>query len=119
MKAARSAGSWEEMIDLIKSKRYPRTRIQRLLLCAYLGLDQHSLDLPISYVRLLAASQTGRQMLRQLKKSSQLSIVNPGEPPKDAAYYRLETQTSDLFALFSSTDHIPCKLEQNARLQIN
>ena len=43
MKAAREKGSLEAVIGATKSKRYPRTRIQRLLLCAFLGITQEDL----------------------------------------------------------------------------
>ena len=118
MKAARSADTLEQMIDQIKSKRYPRTRIQRLLLCAYLGIGQEELSLPVSYVRLLSVSDQGRTLLRRLKAESPLPIVNPGEKPEEEHYYRLETRAADLFTLFSAENTAPCRTEQNARLQL-
>ena len=44
MKAAREKGSLEEVIGAAKSRRYPRTRIQRLLLCAFLKISQEDLQ---------------------------------------------------------------------------
>lgn len=117
MKAARSCASVEEIIDAAKSKRYPRTRIQRLLLCAYLGITQHDLMQDISYARILALSDVGRQFIRAAKKNSDLPLVNPGETPSDRAYYALETRSSDLYTLFAVPGSTPvCRMEQNARL---
>lgn len=118
MKACRSKSSIEEIIQAIKSKRYPRTRIQRLLMCAYLGISHSSLQSPLHYTRLLAASERGRKLLRDIKNNSTLPIINPGEKPMHQEYYRLETQASDLFTLFSSAPVSPCRLEQEARLHI-
>ena len=117
MKASRSCTSLEEIIDTVKSKRYPRTRIQRLLLCAYLGITRQDLQQPIPYVRILALSERGRSWIRKAKKADTLPLINPGETPEHRNYYALETRASDLFTLFSAPDFPPvCRLEHNARL---
>ena len=117
MHAARSASSYEAMIDQVKSKRYPRTRIQRLILCAYLGLSAQNLKLPIPYVRILAANEFGRDLLRIARKQENLLLINAGQTPPDTDYYRLECRTSDLYTLFSSPSTPPlCQTEQKARI---
>ena len=118
MKASRSEHTVEAIMNAVKSKRYPMTRIQRLLMCAYLGITQEDLQLPICYCRILAASQTGRKLLRQAKQSQALPLVNPGEVPKDAAYYALETRCADLYTLFCTQDMTPCRTEQTYRLRL-
>ena len=116
-KAARSQPDLEHIIDAVKSKRYPRTRIQRLLLCAYLGITQDDLAKPITYARILAASAQGRTLLRQAKQRGKLPLVNPGQLPPDREYYTLETRASDLFTLFAAEGFpTPCATEQNARI---
>lgn len=119
MKASRSEASLEAVIQAIKSKRYPRTRIQRLLLCAYLGITQEQLSVPISYVRILAISPRGRALLRQAKERCPFSLINPGQAPEDSTHYALETRAADLFTLFASPDYpMACKTEQKARIKI-
>lgn len=118
MKMSRTENSLTSIIDSVKSKRYPRTRIQRLLLCAYLGISSTVLSSPLSYARILAASEAGRTLIRAAKKASVIPLVNPGEEPRDTTYYRLEVQASDLFTLFCVPDPPHCKMEQNARLHI-
>ena len=117
MKAARSQPDLESIITASKSKRYPRTRIQRLLLCAYLGLQVSDLQRPTPYTRILAMSQTGRGLIRQVRKEGTLPLLNPGQTPEDRSYYRLETRASDLFTLFAAPS-FPCSagLEQSSRL---
>lgn len=118
MKASRSESGFEDIIAFTKSKRYPRTRIQRLLMCAYLGITQADLQRDVPYYRILSASTVGRKLLRQIKAGTEFPLINPGEPPSDPTYYRLETKASDLFTLFSSGSIFPCRTEQNARLKI-
>lgn len=76
MKAAREKGSLEEIIGAAKSRRYPRTRIQRLLLCAFLKISQEDLQLPVSHVRALAFDENGKVLLRRMRAEGQLPVVN-------------------------------------------
>lgn len=107
MKAARENGSLETVIAAIKSKRYPRTRIQRLLLCAFLGLSQEDLTRPISYVRALAFDETGKALLKNLRETSALPIINAGEKPRDDSFYELELRAGRLYPLFCRNEKIP------------
>ena len=107
MKAAREKGSLEAVISEIKSKRYPRTRIQRLLLDALLGLTQADLARPISYVRALAFDETGKALLRQMREKGTLCIINAGQAPEDAAFYALELRAGRLYPLFSCGNPVP------------
>lgn len=117
MKAARSQPDFESVVQAIKSKRYPRTRIQRLLLCAYLGISQSDLSRPISYSRILAFSPQGQKLLRTAKKRGEISLFNPGAAPDDLNFYQLEIRCSDLFSLFSEPSFpASCRMEQTARL---
>lgn len=117
MKAAQSQSSWEAIVETVKSKRYPRTRVQRLLLCAYLGITQEDLMRDVPYTRVLAVSQRGRTLLRQAKDAERLMLINPGQQPPDRAYYSLETRAADLYTLFAAPEFpMPCRTEQSARL---
>jgi len=117
MKAARSQPNYEAILQATKSKRYPRTRIQRLLLCAYLGITAEMLRRPIPYVRILAASEAGRGIIRTAKKHDGIPLLNPGQTPADRAYFELERRASDLFTLFAAPGFpYSCGTEQNGRI---
>lgn len=117
--AARSQPDLESVIHAIKSKRYPRSRIQRLLLCAYLGIDTQDLNRPLPYIRILASTQTGRTILREARKKSDLSLINPGQTLRNHVYWPLERRCADLFTLFAAPNYPTlCQTEQAARLCI-
>ena len=101
MKACRECSGFEQIAEAVKSKRYPRTRIQRLLLCAYLGITDEMLRAALPYVRVLAVSEKGKPLLRRAKDAGDLMLINAGETPENRDYFRLETVASDLFSLFS------------------
>ena len=92
---------YERVLEASKSKRYPRTRLQRLLLCAYLGIDTQTLLREAPYVRVLAFDEMGRTVLRQAKKDARLTLVNAGQTPPDEVYYALERRCAALYGLFA------------------
>ena len=101
MKACRSCASTEEILASVKSKRYSRTRIQRMLLCACLGLTKEVLETTPPYVRVLGFNGRGRALLREMKRG--FPLVNAGEQPDGASYYAMECRAADLYSLFSAS----------------
>ena len=97
MHACRKEASLEAIIAATKSKRYTRTRIDRMVMCAFLGITKDDLETEIPYTRVLAFSDRGRSLLRQAKK--ELSFVNTGERI-DHPHWQLEQRCGSLYGLF-------------------
>ena len=100
-RAVQTQPDYESILAAAKSRRYPRTRLQRLLLCAYLGLNAQTLLREAPYVRVLAFDETGQAVLRQAKKAGALTLVNAGQTPPDEAYFALERHCAALYGLFA------------------
>lgn len=67
--AANSCNHLEDLIDSIKSKRYTRSRIQRILLYSILNITKKDIQDSYKvkpYVRVLGVSRRGKQLLSQL-----------------------------------------------------
>ena len=111
----REAVSVEDVIVNTKSKRYARSRICRMLMCAYLGLSADDLCRPIPYLRVLGADRGGLEILHQCKKTAKLPIINAGATPPDAEYYQLECRCADLYTLFAVDSAPRCGMEQDGR----
>ncbi|MGE4589073.1 MAG: nucleotidyltransferase [Acidaminococcaceae bacterium] len=77
-KAANAFG-WSETISMIKSKRYPETRINRLLLQILLSSKEITFKDAIStnpsYLRVLAFNNRGRLLLKKMKNTATLPII--------------------------------------------
>lgn len=99
-KAAAQCADLEALFAAVKSKRYPRTRLQRLVMCAYLGISQQDLQKTPGYVRVLAFDEAGRAALRRMKKAGQAAPINAGARPPDTQYYALERRAALLYDLF-------------------
>ncbi len=113
-RAVQTQPDYERVLEAAKSKRYPRTRLQRLLLCAYLGLDAQMLLREAPYVRVLAFDETGRAVLRRAKKEDVLTLVNAGQTPPDEAYDTLERRCAALYGLFAAQPELSS--ERSARI---
>ncbi len=68
--------SYEGLINKLKSKRYTMTRINRILINAFLGISQETISLDeFGYLRVLAFDEKGQKMLRQIKKNGYYPII--------------------------------------------
>ena len=104
MHNAHSCTTLEEIIQNTKSKRYTRTRLDRMVLCAFLGVTQEVLDDPIPYTRALACNETGRKILKLARQTG--IFPNIGEP-MNCPYEELEYRCDDLYTLFSKEPEAP------------
>ena len=98
MHASRRCATLEEIIAATKSKRYTRTRIDRMVMCAFLGLTAEDLRSPAPYARVLAFNDRGRSVLKQARKA--FPLLNAGEA-QDSDYCRREFAMGDLYGLFA------------------
>lgn len=77
--AAESCNRLDDLINIIKSKRFTQTRIQRILLYALLGIDKKKMDVArkISpYVRVLGLNNRGKQLLSEIVRNNpKINIV--------------------------------------------
>lgn len=99
MKNARQLGSLEEILTATKSKRYTRTRLDRMVMCAFLGLTQAELSSPAPYVRVLALNDKGRKILTCARQNG--LFLNIGEK-SNHPYESIERRCDDLYGLFCS-----------------
>lgn len=72
-KANNKCNNLEELISIVKTKRYTLTRIQRILLYALLGITKEEMEISKEinpYVRVLGFSKKGEKILSQIKKEN-------------------------------------------------
>lgn len=98
MHEARRQESTSAIAEAVKSKRYTRSRIDRMMLCAGLGLTRADLETPAPYVRVLGFTDRGRAVLKRARQSG--TFLNAGEPV-DHPYWALENRLGVLYGLFA------------------
>lgn len=113
MLSCRRERTLEDILTATKSRRYTRSRLDRMAVCAFLGLTAEDLAQAPPYTRILAFSDRGRTLLRQSKKRS--SYLNAGERSLHP-YWDLEARCTDLYALFTSGAPDPPGMEAQYRV---
>ena len=97
MHACRSEATLDGIIAATKSKRYTRTRIDRMIMCAFLGISLQDMLSPVPYTRVLAFNDRGRTALRAARQTG--TFLNAGEIEL-TEYGAKERQVGDLYGLF-------------------
>lgn len=99
-RASRSAVSAAELLEAVKTKRYPLARLRRMVFRAYLGLPPAPPERP-AYLRVLAANQRGTSLLAGMRKTAALPVLT-----KPAAVRRLGPGAQRLFGLEARADRL-------------
>lgn len=101
-----SAGSLEELILKIKSKRYTHSRIRRILLRAYLGVTNEFPKVP-QYIRILGMNRQSAALVKRISDSATLPVIQrAAKLPENISesgkrLFELEIKATDLWGAFS------------------
>ncbi len=109
-KAAAWSGNIDSLLSNICTKRYTRTRLQRILFSLLAGVTKDDMDLfqqygGPQYARILGFNKRGREILSKMKKSSVLPIVTKPVDYKCSCnkllkrMLEIEAQATDLYVL--------------------
>ena len=109
MHASREFSTLEEILTAVKSKRYTRTRLDRMVLCAFLGIQEETLTQPVPYVRALAFNDTGRDILKKFRTQGEFPNIGETRPEE---YQLLENRCADLYGLFAKIPEPPAREEK-------
>lgn len=93
----------DALLAAAKTKRYSHARLRRMLLAAYLKLPVGPLPEQLPYLRLLAANDRGRALLRQMRRSGVPVLTKAADVAamgKEAeALFAAEAGWTDLYTL--------------------
>lgn len=110
MHASREEGCLEDILTRIKTKRYTRSRLDRMVLCAFLGLTHADLAKPAPYARILAFDDTGRSLLKGHSFCKNLGWQ------EESYYAALEQRCNTLYGLFCQDSISNADAAQKQRL---
>ncbi len=123
MHESRRHTTLEDILTAVKSKRYTRTRLDRMVMCAFLDITEEDMNTPAPYVRILGFNDRGRPALKQARQTGE--FYNIGQPI-DHPYQALENRTGSLYGLFAKVPEPPdaesrcrvCSMERVSRSTI-
>lgn len=110
--AIRMSSSLEDVWEKTKSKRYSHSRIRRLCMNAFLGVEDGLHQQLPPYLRILGFNKKGRELLALARKQAKLPISGSladlsKSSPLAERFAHLEAQSVDLYNLFER-DLKPC-----------
>lgn len=71
--AASFSNNIKDFINIVKTKRYTQTRIQRILICALLGITKRDVIMgkrAIPYIRVLGFNEKGKELISRISKAN-------------------------------------------------
>ena len=114
MHECRQKNTLEEILTSVKSKRYTRTRLDRMMMCAFLGLTAEDLRSPAPYARVLGFTKRGQKVLHLAKEHT--TLYNVGQRV-DSPQWAMEQRCNDLYGLFAENIE-PAGMEPKRRVII-
>lgn len=105
---ARMAGSLDELLFTVKTKRYTMARIRRIMLSLLIGIIKEDMKQIPPYGRILAFNERGREILAQAKDTAKIpfasSIAKLSQINETAERFaELEIRASDVYGLALKT----------------
>lgn len=116
-RAAQEATTLEGLYAAVKTKRYTLSRVRRMVLAAFLGLERSLTAAPPPYIRVLGLNGRGAEILRAARPSLPLISRHADTAALDArgaAIYARECLGADLYAL-CLPKRLPCGQMQRYR----
>lgn len=105
---ARMAGSLDELLFTVKTKRYTMSRIRRIMLSLLIGIKRSDMENMAPYGRILAFNERGREILSAAKDKAAIpyatSIAKLSQiSPEAERFAELEIRASDVYGLALDT----------------
>ena len=98
-RAVRQGSTLNEVYSLAKTKRYAHARIRRAALWGALGLRaENRPDFP-PYLRVLGATEQGRELLHTMKTTAKLPVITKPAHGRAFPLLELEARCTDLYEL--------------------
>ncbi|RAV04585.1 nucleotidyltransferase [Paenibacillus sp. YN15] len=94
----------EALLDLLKTKRYTRTKLQRTLLRILLGHTQQSLGRESllagpACIRVLGFSPRGRTLLKRMRQTAKLPVITRAAAAEDPAWLGMDIRAGAVYSL--------------------
>ncbi|MDO4743663.1 MAG: nucleotidyltransferase family protein, partial [bacterium] len=98
-KAVEQSCDLQSLYTNIKTKRYTLARIKRIIMSAFLDIDNTVNKQPLEYIRILGCNQNGIELIKQNMQKSPVPIALRTTNITDTKQFKLECRATDLYNL--------------------
>jgi predicted nucleotidyltransferase len=107
IKEIMKAKSTDELIMLVKSKRYTYTRLSRLICQYFIGFENYDIQSlrtsKPNYLRVLGLNSVGAQIVKEIKKKSEIKIINKMPKQINNSMLELDLRATNAYSLINPT----------------
>ena len=118
--AANFSNDVNTLISNVKTRRYTQTRIQRILICALLGITKKDVGIAkksMPYIRVLGFNEKGKNLISRIKKANpKLPVITSVKKFKDINTNKTHNRLLDIDIFSTNVYTIACKNECIANL---
>jgi len=96
----------DELSDKVKTKRYTKTRIDRIIINTLLGITDEDTKIPPQYARVLAFNDKGTEILNKMGKTSRIPVITKtanakADTPEFMRMFEKDILATDIYALLT------------------
>ena len=97
----------DELSEAVKTKRYTKTRIDRIIINSLLGITDSDTELSPQYAKVLAFNDKGTQIIKEIRKKSKIPVITKvadAAKTNDDAFSRMlekDILATDIYALLT------------------
>lgn len=113
--SANKTNSISELINLIKSKRYTQTRIQRILLYALLGINKKDIingRKCLPYIRVLGCTKRGKELLNEMPSNKLITSLKKYEKNTldriSRRMLEIDKRATDIYTIPYNSNSVAC-----------
>lgn len=104
--ASLNSTTLEILFNKIKTKRYPNSRLRRLVIRALLNITESDCSVAPQYIRVLGFNERGKDILREMRTTAKLPVVMKAQDIKELSFearrqFECESIADDIYALAS------------------
>lgn len=89
----------DDIANAIKTKRYTMTRIKRILMSVLLDMTYELCESRVGYIRVLGMTSVGSEILRSVKRNSELDIITKVADCKMNDIFKADIKAQNIFTL--------------------
>lgn len=111
-KAVKNSCSIEELFFSVKTKRYAMSRIKRIILCAFLGINSKMQNKNVPYLRVLGTDKKGLEIIKMLNFpviTRYSEVLSLGKEAIE--FFEIENKFTNLYYTFTN-NILPCEKEK-------
>ncbi len=97
------ATTLDELLELVKTKRYTMARIRRILTNALLGITKEDIIKSPEYIRVLAMNKKGMQILSDLRDNTDIPIITKVADAPKSAMLEADVRATNIYSLLTNT----------------